>query len=512
VNWGKIFTVATNQAFTIKSVCLIKPGATTHAFDQDQRFVPLSFVAVGSPIRLLVTAPADSNLAPPGDYLLFLVDGSATASEVPSVATWTKVDRYRGRDSADVVVPATITDMAFEVSSTSITVEWTAPADDASLVASGSVQTYDIRYSTNPITDVGWGSVPQAPFTHTPAPPGNPDYALASGLLACRTYHFAGRALDDNNQHGANSADVTATTMCRGGGGGFALAHTGGGATGSAAAGSGAMSLAGAASSPAAVVVLTTRTGVSTWRVVARPLADAASAGFDGAPGMFVQMPDGDGGESPAVQVPVDANDSELGLCTLRDGRRVTLVGGYSLQAVASGLRVAGSDYVLTSAVQGSVGEMGADFVYAGGPVSVAPGDSLVLTYQAAPTVLVSPGSWFLSLAHAAPGALAARPAGGWQPPLPVRFALRQNLPNPFTAATTIRFDLPVGAAVRLDLFDAQGRRVRTLANRYYPAGYHALRWSPSESGDARMGPGVYFYRIEAGPFRDRKKMVLVGD
>ena len=61
-------------------------------------------------------------------------------------------------------------------------------------------------------------------------------------------------------------------------------------------------------------------------------------------------------------------------------------------------------------------------------------------------------------------------------------------------------------------MYDAQGRRIQTLANRYYPAGYHAFQWSPSESGAGHLGPGVYFYRIEAGPFRDRKKMVLVGD
>src|SRR5207249_1376120 len=92
---------------------------------------------------------------------------------------------------------------------------------------------------------------------------------------------------------------------------------------------------------------------------------------------------------------------------------------------------------------------------------------------------------------------------------IPARFALRQNQPNPFAATTAIRFDLPVGGIVRLEVFDPQGRKVTTLANRYYPAGHQAVTWSPPASRP-KLGPGVYFYRIEAGPFRDRKRMVLL--
>jgi hypothetical protein len=93
---------------------------------------------------------------------------------------------------------------------------------------------------------------------------------------------------------------------------------------------------------------------------------------------------------------------------------------------------------------------------------------------------------------------------------VPTQFALRQNQPNPFAALTTIRFELPVGAMVRLDVFDPQGRRIRKLASRYFPGGYHSLAWDHRNDDGRALGPGVYFYRIEAGPFHDRKKMVLV--
>jgi hypothetical protein len=92
---------------------------------------------------------------------------------------------------------------------------------------------------------------------------------------------------------------------------------------------------------------------------------------------------------------------------------------------------------------------------------------------------------------------------------LPARFALRQNQPNPFSSATSIRFDLPVGAIVRLEVFDAQGRRLASLANHYFPPGFHAVSWTPSASA-AKLGPGIYFYRIDAGAFHARNRMVLL--
>ncbi len=82
VNYGQTFAVATPDAADIASVVLIKPGAVTHAFDMDQRLVGLSYTAgLGT---LSVTAPPNSNLAPPGYYMLFLLNSSG----VPSMASF----------------------------------------------------------------------------------------------------------------------------------------------------------------------------------------------------------------------------------------------------------------------------------------------------------------------------------------------------------------------------------------------------------------------------------------
>jgi hypothetical protein len=80
LSYGQNFTVVTPNAAQIAQVSLIRFGSVTHDINMSQRFLPLSFV-VGSG-SLTVTAPVDANLAPPGNYLLFIVDSSG----VPSVA------------------------------------------------------------------------------------------------------------------------------------------------------------------------------------------------------------------------------------------------------------------------------------------------------------------------------------------------------------------------------------------------------------------------------------------
>ena len=93
---------------------------------------------------------------------------------------------------------------------------------------------------------------------------------------------------------------------------------------------------------------------------------------------------------------------------------------------------------------------------------------------------------------------------------LPTRFALAQNRPNPFSRATTIRFELPVPAKVRLEIFDLAGRRVRVLVNREYPAGYHSVGWDKRDESAGSLRPGVYVYRLSAGEYDDQKKMILL--
>ncbi|HEX6852177.1 MAG TPA: galactose oxidase-like domain-containing protein [Candidatus Polarisedimenticolaceae bacterium] len=79
VNYGQPFGVATPSPASITSVVFMRPAATTHGFDQDHHFVPLSFGPVGG--NLSVVAPTNRNVAPPGYYMLFLLNASGVPSE-----------------------------------------------------------------------------------------------------------------------------------------------------------------------------------------------------------------------------------------------------------------------------------------------------------------------------------------------------------------------------------------------------------------------------------------------
>jgi len=83
---GSDFQIQTPDAPNITSVVLVRPGAATHAFDMDQRLVGLSFTAGAGVLN--VTAPPNGNIAPPGYYMLFIVNSAG----VPSVATFVRLN------------------------------------------------------------------------------------------------------------------------------------------------------------------------------------------------------------------------------------------------------------------------------------------------------------------------------------------------------------------------------------------------------------------------------------
>src|SRR6187399_2032474 len=66
--YGSGFSVVVGGGSTISKVALIRPAAVTHAFDHDQRYVPLTFTQSGT--ILSVSGPPNANYAPPGYYML----------------------------------------------------------------------------------------------------------------------------------------------------------------------------------------------------------------------------------------------------------------------------------------------------------------------------------------------------------------------------------------------------------------------------------------------------------
>jgi Domain of unknown function (DUF1929)/IPT/TIG domain/Glyoxal oxidase N-terminus len=80
ITWGAQFSVSTPDAADIASAVLMKTGSSTHGFDMNARLVGLNFTAGSGTLTL--TGPPNANIAPPGYYLLFLLDTHG----VPSVA------------------------------------------------------------------------------------------------------------------------------------------------------------------------------------------------------------------------------------------------------------------------------------------------------------------------------------------------------------------------------------------------------------------------------------------
>lgn len=84
-SYGSTFSVGSPDAADIASVALIRPSATTHAYNMEQRYIPLSFSAAGG--SLTVTAPTNRNVAPPGYYMLLLKNSAG----IPSVARFVRL-------------------------------------------------------------------------------------------------------------------------------------------------------------------------------------------------------------------------------------------------------------------------------------------------------------------------------------------------------------------------------------------------------------------------------------
>jgi hypothetical protein len=105
VDYGEQFFVATPDAAGIDDVTWIRRGSTSHAFGFDQRLNHLEFEPV--PGGLLITAPASANLAPPGDYFLFLLrDGVPSVGQAIRVGSAPAISLENAASHTSTIVAA----------------------------------------------------------------------------------------------------------------------------------------------------------------------------------------------------------------------------------------------------------------------------------------------------------------------------------------------------------------------------------------------------------------------
>ncbi len=92
---------------------------------------------------------------------------------------------------------------------------------------------------------------------------------------------------------------------------------------------------------------------------------------------------------------------------------------------------------------------------------------------------------------------------------LPERFAVYSNYPNPFSTRTTVRYDLPEAAPVRLTIYSLLGQEVDRVELGVQPAGEHHVEWDGRSAG-APLGSGIYFYEVRAAGHAATGTMTLV--
>jgi predicted outer membrane repeat protein len=93
----------------------------------------------------------------------------------------------------------------------------------------------------------------------------------------------------------------------------------------------------------------------------------------------------------------------------------------------------------------------------------------------------------------------------------PPKVTLHSAYPNPFNPQTTIQFDVPVASQVNLQIYNAQGQLVRTLANNQKEAGHHRVIWNGKDEQGKSVESGLYFYKLTVdNKYSDVKPMTLL--
>jgi len=193
------------------TVLVLPCGPYTFAFDlgaTDYDGETITYQAADLPPGATLAANHFSwvNPSPPGkDYYVAFraVDGSGgVASKVVKLSL-----------APDPKKPAAVSDVTVETARYSATVTWTAPGDDSLI---GTACRYNMRYSTSPITESNFVSIPDTVATGTPGPAGTVECAELNGLSSCTWYYVAVKTLDDAGKWSGLSNVGSGKTMCSG--------------------------------------------------------------------------------------------------------------------------------------------------------------------------------------------------------------------------------------------------------------------------------------------------------
>ena len=179
--YGATIPVSTPDAGSISAVNLVSLGSDTHQSDMDQHFVPLQFTQGTGGLNVQI--PSSAATAPPGNYMLFILNSNG----VPSVASFINLG---------ATAPAAPSGVAATAGNGSATVTWTAPYDNGSPVSGYTVTPYIGTTAQTPTTVSG-----------SPAPTG----ATITGLTNGASYTFTVTATNAAGSGAASSPSNAVT-------------------------------------------------------------------------------------------------------------------------------------------------------------------------------------------------------------------------------------------------------------------------------------------------------------
>jgi hypothetical protein len=90
------------------------------------------------------------------------------------------------------------------------------------------------------------------------------------------------------------------------------------------------------------------------------------------------------------------------------------------------------------------------------------------------------------------------------------RILLGPAAPNPFSTSTTIAFSMASPGRVSLEIYNVEGRLVRTLVDGYVEAGPHTIAWDGTDSSGSRVARGIYFCHMKSEGFSSTNKLVVI--
>ena len=198
VGYNSALSLGYTSTAAITSAVLVRPGSVTHAFDMEQRLIglcgptPQQPNCSGANNTLNLTTPPNPNIAPPGSYMLFLLDSNG----VPSKAAFIQLTPYSttppsgSMDSpaSDVTIPAGGT-VSFRTSSSAAKYSWifpggsptTSTAQNPGNVTFASPGTYQASLT---LIDASGNSDPNPPTRQITVMPTSPDFSITVGPSA----------------------------------------------------------------------------------------------------------------------------------------------------------------------------------------------------------------------------------------------------------------------------------------------------------------------------------------